>query len=92
MTHMVAEIKDFTLVRQADEIIAYRFRFAKCEDFADAMKNLKTIPLAERRPEPDKAWLWEIKATPANFRILDGTFDNFHQCFDYANSQLKLWG
>ena len=52
MTRLFAEIKDFKLIWHGDEVAAYQFRFAECEDFADAMTRFKAIPLNERTPYP----------------------------------------
>jgi hypothetical protein len=92
-THMEANIKDFHLKYEGDKIVAWRFRFGDCESFADTLNEFKRrIPLEERIPNPDAAWLWEVKATQLNRNALDQIFDNFEMCLQTAESQMRLFG
>ena len=94
MTKLEAHIKDFHVVRdEEDEIIYYRFRFGNCDEFATTFKSFKAkIALEDRTPNPDANWLWEVKATKMNRIILRDTFDNFEQCLDIVESQMRLFG
>lgn len=92
MTRLEANVKDFHLDRQGNAVKAYRFRFGHCEDFADALQQFKRrIPLEERIPQPESAWLWEVTATPQNRNALAQIFDNFEECVTIAEAQLRLW-
>lgn len=94
MTHLESEIVDFQLVRSDGVDLLFRFRIApwKCEDFAYTMEAFKAaIPLAERKPYPDRNWLWEIDGCRRNRTALANLFDNFEACYQTARSQLSLW-
>ena len=89
---MEANIKDFHIKYEGDEIVAWRFRFGHCEDFNDALTQFKKrIPMIERNPNPDAAWLWEVKATQLNRNALGQIFDNFEECLQIAESQMRLF-
>ena len=93
MTHLEAMLRDFQLVKDdKGQELAYRFRFGRCEDFADTLDQFKAaIDMHERRPTPENAWLWEVDATPANRTSLGHIFDNFEECYEIARSQLRLF-
>lgn len=94
MTRLEANINDFHVKENAEgKIETYRFRFGKCDDFHETMQEFKKrIPFDERRPNPDSAWLWDIKATPLNRRILGEIFDNFEMSLQAYESQMKMFG
>lgn len=94
MTRLEARLVDFELVRWPDgRDRFYRFRFGRCDDFGEALEQFKAcVTLAERRPQPDNRWLWEVDATPANRRELAVLFDNFEAEYETAASQLRMFG
>lgn len=93
MTRLEARIVDFAVVRDADRKIAWwRFRFGRCEDFAETMGAFKdAIVWTERTPDPERAWLWEVRATPANRRALGDIFDNFEECLQLVERQIEMF-
>ena len=92
MTHMEANIKDFNLRYEGDQVAGWRFRFGYCESFHDTLMEFKKrIPMNERIPNPDAAWLWEIRPTQLNRNALGQIFDNFEECLQTAESQMRLW-
>ncbi len=93
-THLEAALKDFELVRDGEgKEVAFRFRFARCESFADTLDQFKAaIDYHQRRPLPDRAWLWEVDASVGNRAKLAGLFDNFEESYQVARSQLRMFG
>ena len=92
-TKLLAELKDFSVeLDDNDEVIAYRFRYGKIEDWQETHERFKKeIPVPLRKPFPDKNWLWRIEATPETERTLGKIFDNFAYSLEQANSQLRMF-
>jgi len=89
---MSAQIVDFQLVYEGDDITAYRFRFGKCDDFAATIATFKgQIHMAERTPYPQRDWMWEVKATPHNRAVLESLFENFELSLERAMAQMPLF-
>jgi hypothetical protein len=89
---MDAEMLDFQLVREDEEIVAFQFRFGQCEDWTITFGNFKgMIPLEDRTPYKERNWLWEVKDTPYNRQALSEIFDNFEQCLDIATRQMRMF-
>lgn len=92
MTKLFAEIMDFKLIYEGDEIVAYQFRFGKCDNWTETFGNFKgMIQMQNRTPYPEKNWLWEVKHTAQTRKVMAHLFDNFENCWQTAASQLKMF-
>ena len=93
MTHMEANIKDFKLVKDEDgQVIAWEFRFGKCEDWNITFGDFKgMIQMQDRSANKEKNWLWQVKAAPHTRRVMEHIFDNFIECLTIAESQLVMF-
>ena len=93
MTRLEARVVDFAVVRDGDrKITGWLFRFGRCEDFAETMEAFKdSIAWADRTPNPERAWLWAVLATPANRGALGEIFDNFEECLQLVERQIEMF-
>ena len=87
-------ITDFKLLEDdAGNDLKYQFRIGSSDDFRETMEAFKAaIPSRERKPFPDRTWLWEVTANEHNYFALTHLFDNFPSLYDSAKNQLTLWG
>lgn len=93
MTHLEAELVDFALKKDGEgNITHWEFRFGKCESFHDTLEKFKhDIPHPDRKPFPDKKWLWRVTANSINHTLMSAIFDNFVECEDIARRQLEMF-
>jgi hypothetical protein len=87
------KLKDFSVRRNAEkEVTHYCFRFGKCEDFPQALDDLKEyIPRGQRSYSQDQDHLWIIQANDENETALGEIFDNFDDCLEIAEAQMAMF-
>jgi hypothetical protein len=92
-TRLDNNIKDFKLVRDEEgNVTHWIFRFGECEDFHEALREFKEkIPHKDRKPQPEKKWLWTVTANQTNFYSLCDIFDNFQECEHVARAQMDMF-
>jgi hypothetical protein len=92
MTKLFAEIKDFQLVYKGDDIVAFQFRFGKCDDWSTTFEEFKSkIHHTLRTPYEERNWLWEVTNNPKTRIIMSKLFDNFDQCWEIATAQMRMF-
>ncbi len=89
-------LRDFRLFRwqygpQKGQESIWLFRFAKCDDFADVLHTLRSLPHDEHYFFP-KEEAWAVKPTPFNGKLLGWLFDNFKAELSLARQQPELPG
>lgn len=94
-THIEAILKDFRLIKDADKQVThweFRWDLPECEDFYTSMEEFKNkIPHQDRKPFPEKSWLWQVVANDINYVFMAQIFDNFVECETIARSQLDMF-
>jgi len=88
------QLRDFRLFRwqhgpQKGQESIWLFRFAKCDDFADVLQAMRSLPQDEHYFFP-KEEVWAVKPTPFNERLLGWLFDNFRAELALARQQPEL--
>jgi hypothetical protein len=87
-----ANVKDFALKLDGNVVTHWHFRFGTCDDFMYTLARFKEmIPVSDRKPYPDRKWLWEVKADEAhNFRVMNEIFDNFVMAEEEARERTNV--
>jgi len=69
----------------------YYFRFGRGDDFNEALKAIKSIPVEERTYKPENNHLWGCKVTEENERILVKAFEKARTYLLAPKSQLRMF-
>jgi len=79
------------LQRRGEDIVAYSFKFGKCENFPATLAQVKSIHWTERSYDPE-THTWSVEHSDENLEILCKAFDNFADMVMNLKMQLPLLG
>ena len=86
---MMAKLKDFQVLQGSRDNKIYAFRFDTSGPIAVVFSEFKRrIPESQRTCLENEDWLWQVRATPENTRIMSELFSNFPKTI---NNQTEMF-